>query len=563
MAQKTKLATLLAVCAAMSLPTFAQDAGSYLAARQAAMQSDYDVAARYYNKAIASGPQNLSLQAEAIMAYIGRGDIDAAERVAKRLEAAEMSNQVTDLVLNTTALKDEDYDRVANLRPIEDSLAQLLDGLLKGWAIFGQGKMSDALAAFAEVAATEDFASFAYYHEALALSLVGDFEAADAILSGTKYGPLTVSPRGIETHAQVLIQLERRDDALALIQASLDQRFSAELLDLQDRINSGEDIAFDFITSPQDGAAEVLYNMALIVNGRAAVETVLIYARMAQHLAPGHVATLLLTAELLEEIKQYDLATEAYSKVPLDHPSFFLAEMGRADALFADDHEEAAVEVLTALSKSHGDIAMVHAAHGDMLSRVRRDDEAVAAYTRSIEQRAMIDRSAWPIFYARGIVHERQKNMTSMEEDFRKALELSPDQPDVLNYLGYALVEQQIKLDEALDMIETAVAERPNSGYIADSLGWVYYRLGRFEDAVEPMEKAVSLLPVDPIVNDHLGDVYYMVGRYREAEFQWKRALSFDPEEAEAERIRKKLQVGLEEVLAKEAALGTTETAKE
>ncbi len=563
MAQTTKIAAIAAICTALCLPATAQDAGSYLAARQAAMQSDYDVAARYYNKAIASGPANLKLQAEAIMAYIGRGDIEAAERVAKRLADAGMSNQVTELVLNTTALKTEDYDRVASLSPVEDSLAQLLDGLLKGWAIFGQGKMSDAVAAFAEVAATEDFASFAYYHEALALALVGDFEAADSILSGENYGPLTLSPRGIEAHAQVLIQLDRREDALALIDATQQQRFSAELLALKDLIQSDAEIAFDFVTSPQEGAAEVLYNMALIVNGRAAVESVLIYARMAQHLAPDHVATLLLTAELLEEIDQYDLATEAYAKVPLDHPSFFMAEMGRADALYADDHKEAAVEVLAALSKSHSDIVLVHAAHGDMLSRVRRDDEAVEAYTKSIEQRDTIDRSAWPIFYARGIVHERQKNMAEMEADFRKALELSPDQPDVLNYLGYALVEQQIKLDEALGMIETAVAGRPNSGYIADSLGWVYYRLGRFEDAVEPMEKAVSLLPVDPIVNDHLGDVYYKVGRYREAEFQWKRALSFDPEEAEAERIRLKLEIGLEEVLAQEAQLGTTETAKE
>ena len=145
------------------------------------------------------------------------------------------------------------------------------------------------------------------------------------------------------------------------------------------------------------------------------------------------------------------------------------------------------------------------------------------------------------------------------EADFRAALELNPDQPQVLNYLGYSMVEKQVKLDEALNMIERAVAARPDSGYIVDSLGWVLFRLGRYDEAVSHMEKAVELMPVDPVVNDHLGDVYWAVGRSREAEFQWKRALSFvDPDdenaEADPDRIRRKLDVGLDQVLAEEGA---------
>jgi len=145
------------------------------------------------------------------------------------------------------------------------------------------------------------------------------------------------------------------------------------------------------------------------------------------------------------------------------------------------------------------------------------------------------------------------------ETDFRAALDLNPDQPQVLNYLGYSLVEKQDKLDEALDMIKRAVAARPDSGYIVDSLGWVLYRLGRYDEAVGHMENAVELMPVDAVVNDHLGDVFWAVGRKREAEFQGKRALSFvDPDDASAEadpeRIRRKLEVGLDKVLAEEGA---------
>ena len=161
-------------------------------------------------------------------------------------------------------------------------------------------------------------------------------------------------------------------------------------------------------------------------------------------------------------------------------------------------------------------------------------------------------RGNWFLFYARGITHEREGNWDLAEADFRNALKLNPDQPLVLNYLGYSLVEFGMKLPEAQAMIERAVESRPNDGYITDSLGWVLYRLGKFEEAVGPMERAVQLVSSDPIINDHLGDVYWMVGRKREAEFQWSRALSFEPEEKEAERIRSKLDLGLDAVLENE-----------
>lgn len=541
----------------------AEGAGAYLAARHANMVSDFTEATRYYAQAMVSSPENVALLDAAIIAHIGKGDVAGAARIATRLEEAGHSNAVVDLVRMAADMSDGSFERAISREIAQEGLSPLMDGLIRGWAFLGEGRMSDAVAAFEDVAEIPDFATFAYYHEALALALVGDFETAEEIMSGAKYGPLSISTRGIEAHAQVLIQLERTEDASALIDDTLARGFNAELAGLRNRIDAGEEIAFDFVTSAQQGTAEVLFNMAAILNGRRSPNTVLIYARLAQHLRPDHVPALVIIAQVLEDLGQYELATQAYGEVSSEHPAFFVAEMGRADALYADDRQDAAVEVLTALSKSHSDISMVHASLGDMLSRIRKDDEAISTYTTALELRDPEDRSAWPVYYARGIVHERQKNFAEMEADFRKALELSPDQPDVLNYLGYALIEQKIKLDEALTMIKTAVAGRPDSGYITDSLGWIYYRLGRYEEAVEPMERAVSLLPVDPIVNDHLGDVYWKVGRFREAEFQWKRALSFDPEEKEGIRIRRKLEIGLDQVLADEALNETTLTAND
>ncbi|RLJ40844.1 tetratricopeptide repeat protein [Litoreibacter meonggei] len=561
-----RVAGLLLSMAASTAPAIAAEhglAGPYLAARQATISFDYSEAARYYRRAVAVEPHNLLLKESAIVALIGKGDIDTAAKVAADHEASGGRNQIVDLVLDTAAVANGEFDRPAEKSPETTGLAPLLGGLTRAWALLGQGKMSDATDAFNKVAEIEDFASFARYHNALALASVGDFEGADDILSGEAFGPLILSQRGIEAHAQVLAQLERRSDAVELLKATTANGFSAELEALKTRLEAGETVEYDFVTNASEGVAEVYFNLSAVLDGRAAPEHVLLYVRMAQYIRPSHAPAVLMAASILENMGQFDLATEAYASLDASSPAYVLAEIGRANALYSDGRKDASVEVLTALSKSHGDIAMVHSTLGDMLSRTDKNEAAVTAYSRALDLNGIGNRSNWRIMYARGIVKERMDDFVGMELDFRSALELSPNQPDILNYLGYSLVEQRIKLDEALEMIQTAVKESPESGYITDSLGWIFYRLGRFEEAVAPMERAVELLPVDPIVNDHLGDVYWKVGREREAEFQWKRALSFKPEEAEAERIRAKLARGLTIVLEEEAKAGTTQTAND
>ncbi|WP_107846321.1 tetratricopeptide repeat protein [Litoreibacter ponti] len=567
MTSRLSLRAVTLVLALAASPVAAADkgfAGPYLAARQAALASDYSEAAAYYRRAIAANPGDLALMESAVVALIGKGDIKGAAEVAELHEEAGGDNQIVDLVLEAAEIAQGGFARAAQASDDSVGLAPLLGGLTEAWALLGEGRMSDATAAFDKVAAIEDFASFAQYHRALALATVGDFEGANAILSGETYGPLILSARGIEAHAQILAQLERTDDAIELLEETTAGGFSAELEDLKAKLRAGETPEYDFVTSAREGVAEVLFNLAGVLNGRTAPEHVLIYARIAHYLRPDHAPAALMSAELLEDMSQFDLAAAAYGAISREDPSYVLAELGRANTLYSAERQDAAVEVLTALAKSHGDIAMVHTTLGDTLSRTGDDDGAIAAYSTALELNGIGNRVNWRIFYARGIVHERMDNFIEMERDFRTALELQPNQPDILNYLGYSLVEQRIKLDEALEMIQTAVQENPDSGYITDSLGWIYYRLGRFEEAVEPMERAVELLPVDPIVNDHLGDVYWMVGREREAEFQWKRALSFEPEEAEAERIRDKLKRGLDAVLAdEESAAVETQTAND
>ena len=144
--------------------------------------------------------------------------------------------------------------------------------------------------------------------------------------------------------------------------------------------------------------------------------------------------------------------------------------------------------------------------------------------------------------------------------DFDYALELSPNQFQVLNYLGYSLVERGERLEEALSMIELAVSAQPKAGYIIDSLGWVQYKLGYYNEAVSQLERAAELMATDPIVNDHLGDSYWEKKKKIEARFQWRRALSFITKDTELgdidpSRVREKLDIGLDAVLLKEERL--------
>jgi Flp pilus assembly protein TadD len=182
---------------------------------------------------------------------------------------------------------------------------------------------------------------------------------------------------------------------------------------------------------------------------------------------------------------------------------------------------------------------------GQLLRSNKKFDEAAKVYSVAIDRLGTLEPEDWQLFYYRGISHERAKQWPPAEKDFQKALELSPDEPYVLNYLAYTWVERRENLDQALKMLEKAVGQRPEEGFIIDSLGWAHFMLGRYPEAVEELERAVALAPTDPVLNDHLGDAYWKVGRHQEARFQWSRALSFDPEPDQAPKLQQKLDQGL------------------
>ena len=558
-------ALLVAAALLAPAPAPAQSiAGPYLAARIAGFSNDYEAAAREYARLLRRDNVPGAVLENAVIVFGALGRFDDASEAAKRMTLAGTPSRFGSGVQAVAALVAEDYDTATRLLDEEAGVGgALLDGLLRGWIQAAEGDVDAGLAALEALGETENFASIARYHRALVLAWSGDPLAADEILSGRADGALDLNARGVEAHAQILVELGRRDDALELLRKTNALINNAALRTLEDRVERNDPVRFHMIESARDGLAESFFTIAAILAGETSPTFTLLNAQAAVALDPEHVDALVLVASLLEEQEQYALADDTLQRVPADDPAFDAAEIARAEVLLASDREDAAVEVLSGITRKNPEDFDAWTALGDTLRRLERYGRSAEAYTRAIDLRPEIVERDWFLFYARAIARERQGRFDLAEPDFRRALELDSDNPLVLNYLGYSLVEERMHLDEALDMIERAVAARPEDGFITDSLGWVLYRLGRFEEAVEPMERAAELLPLDPLVNDHLGDVYWVVGREREARFQWRRALSLEPEEDVIDRIRDKLEVGLDVVLLREAEAGEADAAAE
>ncbi len=555
-----RLLAALAVAAALGSQGKADepDAGAYLAARVAESHNDFRAASGWYGKALLSDSSDAGLLEGAILAELGSGDLGLATEAAKALKAlGGEPSQIAELVLAADEAMREDYAALLAASAEGRDLGDLVNALVAAWAKVGDGNMSEALAAFDALAQTRGLEAFGYYHKALALASVGDFEGADDILAGRAAGPIQVMRRGVVAHLEILSQLERNADALALLDQSFGTDANPIVDDLRRRLQAGEPLPFDTVRTARDGIAEAFYSVATALEQEADPVYTLLHLRVAVYLRPDHSDATLLMARVLETLGQHRLSAETYATFPPEDPNFISAEIGRSESLRSQGNADGAIEALQALARSHGNLLQVQFALGDMLCMEERFDEAEVAYNAAIDLLPEVAPEHWILFFYRGIAHEQSKNWSPAEADFRRALDLNPTQPQVLNYLGYGLVDRGEKLDEALGMIEKAVAADPDKGYIIDSLAWALFRLGRYDEALAPMERASLLEPVDPIVTDHLGDVYWKVGRKLEAQFQWRRALSFEPTEKDAERIRRKLEVGLDAVI--EAEVGAAD----
>lgn len=533
------------------------DTGAYLAAREAGQMRDFDVALPYLQRLLAAQPDDQAVREQVILALVSLGEVTRAAELAGALHQAAPTNAAANLAVIAAAFARRDFAAVLALTESEGAGRPAVEALATAWAHLGQGRMTEALGALDLAGSQAGLGAFALYCRALMLALAGDAEGALAIIEDPATGVRgALNRRGMLAYIQLLGLVERFDDALALIDEGFGDAPDPQVDRLRAAFGAGASLPFDLIAGPADGMAEVYAVLAASIRNPDQRQDALLFAQAALAINPRLTDARIIVATVFEELGQPDRAAQAYAQVGTDDGFALVAAIGQANTLEAQDRMDEALAVLQEAEARHPTSLVAPQMLGDAMRRASRHEDALAAYSRAIDLHLARDLPIdWRLWFARAVAHERTGQWPLAEADFRAALEVEPDQPTVLNYLGYSLVERREKLDEALEMIERAVAGEPDSGYIVDSLAWALFRLGRYAEALPHMERAVALMPTDPILNDHLGDVYWSVGRYREAEFQWRRALSFAPhDDLDVERVRGKIDLGLDQVLADEGA---------
>ena len=532
------------------LPLETSAYGEYLAGLVATHSRDFGAAADFMIRALDSDPDNLDLLRRAFVLTAAEGRHSESLQLARRLVDLEPANAVALLVLAVDAVV-RDQQETARGQLAEQparGLSILYDPLLNAWLRVGAGDLPGAQAEASRLDGREGFESLYLMHKALLYDVGGDTErAAEAYqdLLGKLDSPslrfAVLAGNFFERQGQPeLVDEIYAKYYLANPDTTLLVTYGAE-----DGEGGESAAAVPILRSYKDGWAEVLFDLAGILSQERADEMALVHAHLALRLKPDLDLAHLLIGEIMEAQDRNEAAIEAYRRIDPAARLSWAARLRVADALGRMERTEEAVVELEFLAAERPDSFEPLYRIGNLLRMQERFGEAADAYDRAYRRVAKSEQHHWSLFYFRGISLERDGQWQRAEADFLKALELQPEQPYVMNYLAYSWVEQKLHLDEAQQMLVRAVELRPNDGYIVDSLGWVYYRVGDYEDAVTYLERAVELRPQDPVINDHLGDAYWRVGREQEARFQWRRSLSFKPEADQVPIIAAKIERGL------------------
>lgn len=520
--------------------------GAYLNARLAASQHDMADAAKFYLASLDADPNNPDLLARAFLYTVSAGDMDRAPELAAKVVATEPDNRAARTTLAVDAIKNKKYsDARENLsKSAQGPFAILTIDLLNTWAAVGDGHTDQAMADLNALKTQGGTDSLVAFHRALVFDQVGrESDAAVAYQEALKASGN--GPRIVEAYGRFLERNGRTAEAKEFYgKLASDTALQPIVEAAQKRMDSGRK-PDALVASPQDGAAEAMFSIAASLTDDSSADVSVLYLRFARYLRPEFDLADILLADRLEAMEKFEEAIDVYHGIAKSSPYRRVAMVQAAvDEARLNLNDKATADLKEVVS-NHPDDAEAWTALGDVYRGTEKYADAADAYDKAIAIRGSSKADSWPLLYARAVSYEQSNRWELAEADLKAALRLSPQEPQLLNYLGYSWVDKGENLSEALGMLEKARALRPFDGYIADSVGWAYYRLGRYKDAAKTLQSAILLVPGDPTINDHLGDAYWRVGRKLDAQFQWSHALTFGAEGDEKAKIENKLKSGL------------------
>jgi tetratricopeptide (TPR) repeat protein len=521
--------------------------GSFLAGQQALSELRTSDAAQFFHDASLEQWDNPEVVSRTFVAYAANGQMDDAVGAARHALELDKTNQLARLIVATDAVRQRRYgaavDMLENLDP--DTFEGLTGSILKAWALTGDGKVDDAFGLLDKLG-KGGMEEFFVFHRAMMADVAGrQAEAIKYITAAHDADPFTADI--VEAYARILGNSGDFAKGLDAITAFEAQGLDSPQVTVVKNALLKQQRPGLFADSIQAGGAEMFHSIGVAFARQGSSDVAMVLMRLGQYLNPRNDNVLLVIGQLYDGAHQYKLANSVYDSLPQSSPMRPLATVRIADNLDALGDRPQAISRLTDIVASNPTDVDAISVLGDLYRSDKKFSAATDAYSKALGVTGGTSPGDWRFYYVRGIAYQQNNQFPLAEKDFLKALDLNPGQPQVLNYLGYTWVDKGMNLSRALDMIQKAVdATHNGDGYIVDSLGWAFYRLGRYQDAVTQLEQAATLLPNDPEINDHLGDAYWQVGRKLEAHFQWNVAYSLDTTGDVKARVAPKLKGGLD-----------------
>jgi len=495
--------------------------GNYLIGNFAQKQKDWDSASEYI-ALVLNKEKTDALIKHAMVLAMGAGNIEKGLSLADKVLEKNSQDLLATIFKAAENFKTENYDAVSKtLEPIsQDSIAAFIVPVLHLWAETANGELN-----------TEKLNSntFFIYQTMMAGDFLNKKEEALAF-AAENFSLSSTDLRDLEKIADYYAKFGKTAKAADLYGLLTNEKFARDevkekLAAVQNESSIEQLLETPIIENPKDGAAQVFVSMAQILIREQSLDSALIFTQLALYLNENLHEARMLLARILTTQEQYDDAITVYKAIPSDHKDHVLAQRGIANLLVEKEDHDEAITILEDIYTEHKDLdALIQI--GDIYRYKEDYNSAVKTYNRVISSFDEVPEKFWHVLYARGMAYERLKKFKESEKDLLAALDFRPEHPFLLNYLGYSWADQGINLERAQEMINKAFEIKPDDGYIADSVGWVHFKMGNYEDSIQYLETAVELLPYDATINDHLGDAYWKVGRKTEAEFQWKRAMN-------------------------------------
>ncbi len=522
--------------------------GSYLAGRHAERVSDYLAAVHFLEETYARDPANMDIARQLFLLLVAEGRIDEALELAPTVRDAVAGEPLPVLVEVLKALGAGDYQTVVTTVTNDETIGlnEITLPIIEAWALAAMGQGEEALVAIDEANAAFDIGTVHILQRAMIMEYLGDVEGAATAYQEALTTSATPPFALLHAVASYYRRAGRPEDARAVYEDYAQSPSGVRMSAPELRAIDDPEAPLPPAPQPESAVSDLLFSIASSLDQEGNEVFGYVYARLAQYLNAENDLALSLIAQVLESQGRHEASIAVWEDIPLDSTMGVTALLAKADTLHLMGRTDEAIASLEEMAAAYPQDFAPYAAIGNYLRSQEDFQGAVVAYDQAFERIPEVGEEHWTMLYYRGIALERSDMWDRAEQDFLRALDFAPDQPFVLNYLGYSWVEQGVNLDEARTMIESAVEQRPRDGFIVDSLGWVLYRLGFYEEAVPQLERAVELQPGDPVINDHLGDALWRVGRRMEARFQWQRAAELEPDEELAATIADKLQNGLD-----------------